>query len=125
MRDWWSCNCSINAAAGERKLLRFQPAMSILHESVLEITAYLDADEITTKPMLLFEFWDPYSATWTSLEPNWQDTRVPHPGDYVFPEGGEYLAVRNLSSLPFGLENLSLVMVVETQDGDLIRFGTE
>lgn len=107
----------------ERKVFHFQPSSKLSLENVLSVILHLDASEVDVDPPLLYEVWNPRLGTWTLIEPNWVDTDLAYPGDYVFPEGDLFLAVRNLGNTPFELKDLSITVVFQTPDGQLLIFG--
>ena len=112
-------------SAGRQEIFRFQPPEPLSVASALDLVIHLDAEKTGIAPPLLYELWNPHNRTWTSVEAGWTDTVVLYPGDHVLPEGDVYLSVRNLGSVPFKLNNLSITAVVKTSDGSMAQFGTK
>ena len=115
----------VTLSAGTQEIFRFQPSSALSFAKVMDVVVHLNAEKLGITPPLLYELWNPSNRTWISIEPGWTDTDVLYPGDYVLPEGDVYLSVRNLGSAPFKLNNLSITVVIEALDGNLMQFGTK
>ena len=115
----------VTLSTGKKKIFRFQPSSALSFAKVMDVVVHLDAEKTGITPPLLYEFWNPHNRTWIAVEPGWTDSDVLYPGDYVLPEGDLYLSVRNLGSTPFKLNNLSITVVAETLDGNLMQYGTK
>jgi tetratricopeptide (TPR) repeat protein len=123
--DFQTGTGSVNLPAGTQEIFRFQPASALSFSKIMDVVIHLNAEKSGLTPPLLYELWNPQNRTWISIEPGWTDTDILYPGDYVLPEGDVYLSVRNLGSVPFRLNNLSITVVFQALDGNLMQYGTK
>jgi tetratricopeptide (TPR) repeat protein len=123
--DFQTGTGSVTLPASTQEIFRFQPASALSFEKIMDVVIHLNTEKSGLTPPLLYELWNPQNRTWISIEPSWTDTDILYPGDYVLPEGDVYLSVRNLGSVPFKLNNLSITVVFEALDGNLMQYGTK
>jgi hypothetical protein len=117
---------TLSFSTNEQKVFRFQPAYGLTFDDVLDVVVHLDANEAgLASPPMLYELWDPRKGVWVSVEPSWNDTDLPYPTDYVLPEGDLFLAVRNVGSVPYKVNNISITIVLQVSDGSLIQIGVK
>ena len=107
---------------GDRQVLRFQPATALSIQEVRSLTFFLEtaADQSTPPPSL--ELWNPYTGTWTAMQLEWGMNAVQYPGNYVFPEGDIYVALRNPGTR-LELTNFWLRLVILDPSGQLVVHG--
>ncbi len=105
-------------------LIRFQPAEPIQVKQVKSLVVHLiSASNETTDPDIQIYFWAPRGGGWRYIAPTWGDNPIDQSKDYVLPDGDIFLAIRNWGSETVVLENVTLTLVVETQDGAIKTYG--
>ena len=107
---------------GERKVLRFQPATALSIQKVHSLTFFLKTASDQSAPPPSLELWDPYTGSWTAMQLEWGMNAVKYPGNYVFPEGDIYVALRNPGAR-LELTNFWLRLVVLDPSGQLVVYG--
>ena len=123
----------VDLATGTRKLtllpndyplLRFQPAEPISVKQVKSLVVHLiPSSNETTDPDIQIYFFVPRGGGWRYIEPTWGENPIDQARDYVLPEGDIFLAIRNWGSETVVLNNVTLTLVVETQDGAIKTYG--
>jgi len=109
---------------GDRHVLRFQPAMALSIQRVQSLTIFMETSTDKSAQPPALELWDPFTGTWTALQPDWGETDVSYPGNYVLPEGDIYIALSSPGA-QLQLENFQLRLVILDPDGQLAVHGSK
>lgn len=105
-------------------LLRFQPAESIPVKQVKSLVVHLiPASNEMRNPDIQIYFWVPRGGGWRYIAPTWGDNPINQAPDYILPEGDIFLAIRNWGKETVVFENVTVTLVIETQDGAIKTYG--
>jgi len=105
-------------------LLRFQPAEPIAIKRVISLVIHLiPTSQETVNPDIQIYFWVPRGGGVRYIAPIWGDNPIDQPKDYILPEGDIFLSIRNWGTKTVGFDNVTLTLVVETQDGAIKTYG--
>jgi hypothetical protein len=77
----------------------------------------------TTNPDIQIYFWAPRGGGWGFIAPTWGDNSIDRALDYVRPEGDIFLAIRNWGTQPVTFNNITITLVIESQDGVIKTYG--
>jgi hypothetical protein len=104
-------------------VFRLQPTEPQNVKIVKSVVINLQSFTETEKPDLQISLYSPYSNGWKFLEPVWGENPVDYPGDLVYPTGDMYIAIRNFGSIPVTIDNLSITIIFEAEDGRILKIG--
>lgn len=107
-------------------LFHFQPVEPIQFKDVKSFVIHLiPAENETGNPPSQIQLWVPGENRVQQLfSPEWGDNAIEQPSIYPLPDGDIYFYVVNGPS-EVRLKNLSITLVVETQDGNIQTYGAE
>ena len=66
----------------------------------------------------------PYSGDWNLMGTVWGNNKINQPEKYVLPSGDVFVALRN-GSFPILVDDMSISMEVQTQDGQTLELGAK
>jgi Flp pilus assembly protein TadD len=105
-------------------VFRFQPAQAFQVKSVNSLSMHFASGQFKGEPPFLVELWDPYSGDWNLMGTVWGDNKINQPEKYVLPSGDVFVALRN-GSFPISVDDMSISMEVQTQDGQTLELGAK
>lgn len=107
-------------------LIRFQPTEPIPVKKVKSLVLHLiSASNKAANPDIQISIWVPRGGGWRFIAPTWGDNPIDQSQDYVLPEGDVFLAINNWGSETVVLDNVTLTLIVETQDGAIKTYGQQ
>lgn len=107
-------------------LLRFQPAEPISIKRVISLVVHLvPTSQETVNPDIQIYFWVPRGGGVRYIAPAWGDNPIDLPEDYILPDGDIFLSIRNWGTKTVAFNNVTLTLVVESQDGAIKTYGQQ
>jgi tetratricopeptide (TPR) repeat protein len=104
-------------------VFRLQPTESQKVKIVKNVFINLQSFTETEKPALQISLYSPYNNGWKFLDPVWGENPVDYPEDLVYPTGDMFIAIRNFGSNPVTIDNLTITIIFEAEDGSILKIG--
>lgn len=110
---------------GDYPLLVFQPSESIKFKNVKKIVFNVASFTETTSPSIQIAIYHPDGA-WRIMDNLiWGENEMPNPVGVVYPTGSMVFAIRNYGAENVTIDNLTVTVFLETENGESIKLGPE